>query len=106
MSGRLVILRHKSWNVWNQDNREKVLRDERLHREEQEQNVDKKRNTKLEQNYLQLRNQNQSEGDDTSTSAFQLLSDRPQKEANSDYVNEQAEKQRKKRKYDGLEKSD
>jgi hypothetical protein len=36
MSGRLVILPHKSWNVWNRDNREKVARDERLHREEQE----------------------------------------------------------------------
>lgn len=36
MSGRLVILRHKSWNVWNQDNQEKVLRDERLNREQLE----------------------------------------------------------------------
>lgn len=36
MSGRLVILRHKSWHVWNQDNQEKVLRDERLHRESEE----------------------------------------------------------------------
>lgn len=35
MSGRLVILPHKSWHVWNQDNREKVKRDERLHREAQ-----------------------------------------------------------------------
>ena len=33
MSGRLVILRHKSWHVWNGDNQEKVLRDERLNRE-------------------------------------------------------------------------
>lgn len=33
MSGRLVILPHKRWNVWNQDNVEKVLRDERLERE-------------------------------------------------------------------------
>ena len=36
MSGRLVILPKKSWNVWNQDNREKVKRDERLAREHQE----------------------------------------------------------------------
>lgn len=36
MSGRLVILRHKSWHVWNQDNQEKVLRDERIHRESEE----------------------------------------------------------------------
>jgi hypothetical protein len=37
MSGRLIILPHKSWNVWNRDNAEKVLRDERLHREQLEQ---------------------------------------------------------------------
>ena len=36
MSGRLVISRHKSWHVWNQDNQEKVLRDERIHREKME----------------------------------------------------------------------
>lgn len=36
MSGRLVILRHKSWNVWNGDNIEKVMKDERLHRENEE----------------------------------------------------------------------
>jgi hypothetical protein len=34
MSGRLIILRHKTWNVWNRENIEKVKRDERLHREE------------------------------------------------------------------------
>ena len=33
--GKLNILMHKSWNVWNRDNVEKVLRDERLHREEE-----------------------------------------------------------------------
>ena len=36
MSGRLIILRHKSWHVWNGDNQEKVLRDERIHREKEE----------------------------------------------------------------------
>jgi hypothetical protein len=35
MSGRLIISRHKSWHVWNGDNQEKVLRDERLHREQE-----------------------------------------------------------------------
>lgn len=39
MSGRLVILRHKSWHVWNQDNQEKVLRDERINREEELKNA-------------------------------------------------------------------
>ena len=35
MSGRLIILSKKSWHPWRQDNQERVLRDERLHREAQ-----------------------------------------------------------------------
>lgn len=35
MSGRLIISRHKSWHVWNGDNQERVLRDERIHREKE-----------------------------------------------------------------------
>lgn len=53
MSGRLVILRHKSWHVWNQDNQEKVLRDERLEKEaEEEKNVNEKR--KLQEKNLEV----------------------------------------------------
>lgn len=33
--GKLNILQHKSWNVWNRDNIEKVLRDEREHKEKE-----------------------------------------------------------------------
>ncbi|CAM9510148.1 unnamed protein product, partial [Heterosigma akashiwo] len=43
MSGRLIILRHKSWHVWNQDNIEKVKKDERLAAEEEEKNKEKQR---------------------------------------------------------------
>jgi hypothetical protein len=36
MSGRLIISRHKSWHVWNQDNVDKVEKDERLLEEQKE----------------------------------------------------------------------
>ena len=54
MSGRLVILPHKSWNVWNQDNREKVARDERLNREELEGKERKEKECVQEHNLEQL----------------------------------------------------
>jgi hypothetical protein len=54
MSGRLVILKHKSWNVWNQDNRERVLRDERIHREEEAAAQADKRKRTRSQIYNQL----------------------------------------------------
>ena len=55
MSGRLVILPHKQWHVWNKDNREKVKRDERLNKEEQER--DRLRDSSLQQeiNLAQLK---------------------------------------------------
>lgn len=43
MSGRLVISRHKSYHVWNQDNVEKVMRDERVHRERLEAEAQRER---------------------------------------------------------------
>lgn len=48
-SGRLIILPKKSWHVWNQDNREKVLRDERLHREEQDERAEQQRYVRVRQ---------------------------------------------------------
>lgn len=50
MSGRLVILRHKKWNVWNQDNQEKVLKDERIAREEEQERHEKERKRTQEKN--------------------------------------------------------
>jgi hypothetical protein len=57
MSGRLVISRHKSWHVWNQDNVEKVLRDERIHNEKLKAKQDKELDTQRELNLELLKYQ-------------------------------------------------
>lgn len=44
----LKILRTKNWNVWNNDNREKVLRDERVAKEEEESKADIARRSEFE----------------------------------------------------------
>lgn len=44
----LKILRHKDWNVWNKENREKVLGDERKHEEEENEKLDYQRRANLE----------------------------------------------------------
>lgn len=46
---------HKSWNVWNRDNREKVLKDEREHREKEDANALKNNKLLQEQNLDILR---------------------------------------------------
>jgi hypothetical protein len=50
MSGKLKLLPHKSWNVWNRDNREKVLKDKRLLQEEND--IKSKRDKELEQEHI------------------------------------------------------
>ena len=50
-----MILSKKTWNVWNQKNQEKVLRDERLHREKIESEVASERERRQEQNLEVLR---------------------------------------------------
>ena len=57
MSGRLVILRHKKWNVWNQDNQERVLKDERLHKEKEEKRDKEQKRLLQEQQRQSLLNQ-------------------------------------------------
>ena len=71
MSGRLVILPHKSWNVWNQDNKEKVLKDQRIHNEEVQRKADNERKHFQELNLQILQSLNDKDtakegnGDDT-----------------------------------------
>jgi hypothetical protein len=56
MSGNLKILVHKRWNVWNQDNQEKVLKDERLHREAIEKHAKDQQLLQQESDLEQLHN--------------------------------------------------
>jgi hypothetical protein len=83
MSGRLVILPHKSWNVWNRDNREKVLRDERLHKEDENKKLDDVKRLQQEKNLEMLtsnisNNQNKEESD---FKPFRLFEDIEKKNA-------------------------
>lgn len=93
MSSRLVILRHKSWNVWNTENREKVLRDERLHREHQELNSKAERFKTQESQRQELLKQNNFTPEEN-----QVRSSKP----NNDYLIERNEQDRRKRKREGI----
>jgi len=121
MSGRLVILRHKSWHVWNQDNREKVLRDERLHRESEEakkaqedrliqdKNIEILRssslNNKPEENNSTVSNLSNAINDGV---PFRLFEDLEQKESqkllngNPEYLKEKAEHERRQKQKEGV----
>ena len=61
--GKLNILKHKSWNVWNRDNIEKVLRDERLNREEEQKKRKRVDETESESRTQVLRAKRAREGD-------------------------------------------
>ena len=65
MSGRLVILPHKSWNVWNQDNKEKVMRDQRLFNEELQRKADNEKRQSQEMN-LQILQQSATSTEEAS----------------------------------------
>jgi hypothetical protein len=116
MSGRLVILPHKSWNVWNQDNREKVLRDERLHKEQEDAAVEKNNKLLQEQNLASLKGEEVSgqygsnfSGDHVSDSLerFSLFDDiEKQIETelqNKERLKEIAAKEKAKKKKDGVD---
>lgn len=110
MSGRLVILPHKSWNVWNQDNREKVLRDERLHREAEEAKAAREKQLQQEQNLEQLRStgaENLTAVEDSeSVVPFRLFEDLEKKHfaalGNEDYLKEKAAKELAQKKREGI----
>eukprot|EP01032_Pedospumella_encystans_P020211 gene20211-22965_t len=117
MSGRLVILPHKSWNVWNQDNREKVARDERLHREAEEAKAAKDKLLLQEQNLEVLRDgevvikiENSSKEAGSSSSGhvepFRLFEDLEKQHyaslGNEDFLKEKAQKELLQKKRDGI----
>jgi hypothetical protein len=107
MSGRLVILRHKSWNVWNQDNREKVLRDERLHREALETAEEREKQKLQEKTYSKLNELSAKNDNDSAVKPFRLFEDLELAEANflgnEEYLKEKEAFEKRKRKRDGLE---
>ena len=118
MSGRLVILRHKSWNVWNKDNQEKVLRDERLHREKLEAIEQQQRSKLQEQTIEELRiGQSPSSQDSTTGNVssvaeakvipFRLFEDIERKSSASklghqEFLKEEKEREQRKRRKEGL----
>lgn len=92
MSGRLVLLPHKAWNVWNQDNREKVLRDERLDREQKVATAKDEQGKRRKLNYDNLRK-------DTNTKSIEdEEAEQSYRFHNADFARElEKEVQRKKR---------
>lgn len=104
MSGRLVILPHKSWNVWNRDNREKVARDERLFQEAQSALIAKEREI-LQEQQLELLTQSVSSAEEKKLIPFRLFDDLEQKindnRNNEDYIKEKMKKENIEQKNNG-----
>jgi hypothetical protein len=105
MSGRLVILRHKSWNVWNQDNQEKVLRDERLHKEKlQTQELNQKNLLREQQREKLLETSNNINANypTKSVNFFEEKNQRVPIKENAEYRKEKNDKEQRKRKQEGI----
>ena len=112
MSGRLVILPHKSWNVWNQDNREKVARDERLHREAEAAKAENEKRLIQEQNLSILRADDsiikteEMNSPVVEVEPFRLFEDLEKKHfekiGNEDYLKEKAAKELLQKKREGI----
>ncbi len=94
MSSRLVILRHKKWNVWNPENRERVLRDERLHKEAQEQaQVSERLHT--QDKIFEILTKKNDVNKSSEVEPFRLFADieaREKKKGNDEYAKEKEEK--------------
>lgn len=105
MSGRLVILPHKSWNVWNRDNREKVAKDEREFREQQEALVEKNNLLLQEQNLLILRDNVTLNNAVSSVTPFRLFEnlEKAQNDSatNEEYMKEKEMKEKRDTKREG-----
>ena len=105
MSGRLVILRHKKWNVWNQDNQEKVLRDERLHREKGEELQSQQKN-RLQEQQRQALLQNNETLSTTPSEHINFFKEIEEgnilKKPNKEYKAENDAKELKRRKQEGV----
>eukprot|EP01035_Chromulina_nebulosa_P067590 gene67590-92584_t len=107
MSGRLVILPHKSWNVWNQDNKEKVLRDQRLFNEELQRKADNEKRQSQEMNLQILqqsatRTEEESANECANVQPFRLFEDIEQKAGNEEYLKEKKKKEEIAKKKEGI----
>lgn len=107
MSGRLVILPHKSWNVWNRDNREKVARDERIFQESEEAKSYSNKQLLQEQNLEFLLSKENKTENNTELEPFRLFGDLEQHHlvntGNPEYLLEKELKEKLKKKRDGIE---
>lgn len=96
MSGRLVILRHKKWNVWNRENIEKVKKDERLHQEALKEQNEKER--KLNSEYLREQFLIKNDDNEITTS---LMTRNQNIDDNDEYKKEKEEKELLQKRRDG-----